>query len=72
MEQMNPQCEKPLMSEVEMEYRQKYLKQPMETREQRKKRLANVRKLLKDARNEAVGVKDRSVLSSFKVGRGIE
>lgn len=60
----------PMMSEQEMEYRQKYLRQPMESKEQRDMRNANVRQLLKDSRDKTVGVSDKSVLKSFKVGRG--
>lgn len=60
------------MGNEEMMLRQKYLRQENETREQREERKANVRKLLADARETTIGVKQTSVVSAFNKGRGAE
>lgn len=59
------------MSNDEMEFRQKYLKQENETKEQREQRKANVRQLLSEAREATIGVKSQSVIDSFSKGRGV-
>lgn len=56
----------------EMMLRQKYLRQPNETKEQRERRNANVRKMLAESREATTGVRNQSVLSSFSKGRGVE
>ena len=60
------------MSIEEMEMRQKYLRQPNETKEQREQRNANVRQLLSEAREATVGVKHPSVISAFEKGRSMK
>lgn len=59
-----------VMDDKEMLFRQKYLRQPNETKEQREQRNVNVRALLKDARGNSIG--NTSVLGSFNKGRGAE
>lgn len=59
------------MEDDEMMLRQKYLRQPEETKEQREQRIANVRKMLAEAREQAIGVKKSNILESFRKGRGV-
>lgn len=57
-------------SDKEMFFRQKYLKQPNETKEQRDERNKNVRNMLSEARDAQIGVKDQTVLNAFNAGKG--
>lgn len=60
----------PDMSSEEYEMRQKYLKQPNETKAQREQRKMNVREMLAESRDKTVGVHNNSVLNEFSRGRG--
>lgn len=66
-EERNPNIERPLDPEDEMN---PYIKKEEETRPQKIERYKKVRELLKKATDEAVGVKDKKILKSFKEGRG--